>query len=70
MFENININVNTKRASVEYARARANIDAEGNTSRVHRRNARMVVIELLKGTLSHKNGHTIVTFPDTSEARF
>lgn len=70
MFDNITIDANARRASVEYAKARANIDSASNTSRVHRRNARMVAVEVLKGHLEHREGRTIVVFPDQSEARF
>lgn len=70
MFDHINIDTDTKRASVEYAKARANIDTTGGTSRVHRRDARMKVVEVLRGVLEHRNGHTIVVFPDKSEAKF
>lgn len=70
MFDNITLNPEAKRLSVEYAKARADIDLASNTSRVHRRNARMVAVEVLHGQLVHRNGHTIVVFPDQSEARF
>lgn len=70
MFDQINVDPAAKRASVEYAKARANIASEQGVSRVHRRNAKMVVVELLRGNLVHKGGHTIVVFPDNSEARF
>lgn len=69
MFDNITIDANASRCSVEYARARASIDAEAK-SRQQRRNARMAVVDVLHGMLESKNGRTIVVFPDQSEAKF
>lgn len=69
MFESISIDPNAQRCSVEYVKARVAIDAEAK-SRQQRRNARMVVVDVLHGMLESKNGRTIVVFPDQSEAKF
>ena len=69
MFDSIVIDTKAPRASVEYAKARAAIDAEAK-SRMQRRDARMAVVSVLHGMLENKNGKTIVVFPDSSEAKF
>ena len=69
MFDNYNIDVNAPRASVEYAKAREHIACHA-PSRLIKRNAKMVVVDVLHGVLEHRNGHTIVVFPDKSEAKF
>lgn len=69
MFDNYNIDATAARASVEYAKARSHIN-ERAPSRLIKRNAKMVVVDVLHGVLEHRNGHTIVVFPDKSEAKF
>lgn len=71
MFDNININPKAPRLSVEYAKVREAVkEQEGLSSRQVRRQAKLIAVEILHGQLVHKNGHTIVVFPDTTEARF
>ncbi len=63
------VNINTKdTAAVNYVRARHAIEAE-MPNRKMKRDAKMAVIEFLKGELAHSGRH-IITFPDNTKAKF
>lgn len=68
--DQLNLNPKAARLNVEYAKARETVDAQEGLSRMKRRMARMLAIDVLHGELIHRNGHTIVVFPDSTEARF
>lgn len=68
--DSVELNPKAPRLSVEYAKAREAVKEEEHLSRRAKRDALLLAIDVLHGQIVHKNGHTIVVFNDTSEARF